>query len=105
MDHEFHANVAVIKQALVRHELPARIDDAQGQEAWKMYWSAAYSFCENKWPERVAGNSNSQTTQLTSTLTMGVQGLLPALKSVIDQVHVSKYAENTVGVDASGWLY
>ncbi|RMX68757.1 hypothetical protein KXD40_005016 [Peronospora effusa] len=36
---------------------------------------------------------------------MGVQGLLPLLKSVTDQVHVSKYAGKTVGVDASGWLY
>ncbi|CAI5717214.1 unnamed protein product [Hyaloperonospora brassicae] len=36
---------------------------------------------------------------------MGVRGLLPALKSVTDQVHVSKYAGKTVGVDASGWLY
>ena len=36
---------------------------------------------------------------------MGVRGLLPALKSVTDQVHVSKYAGKTVAVDASGWLY
>ncbi|RLN70924.1 hypothetical protein BBJ29_002244, partial [Phytophthora kernoviae] len=36
---------------------------------------------------------------------MGVHGLLPVLKSVIDQIHVSKYAGKTVGVDASGWLY
>ncbi|KAE8989144.1 hypothetical protein PF004_g15019 [Phytophthora fragariae] len=36
---------------------------------------------------------------------MGVTGLLPVLKSVTDQVHVSKYAGKTVGVDASGWLY
>ncbi|KAH7467086.1 Exonuclease 1 [Phytophthora ramorum] len=36
---------------------------------------------------------------------MGVQGLLPVLKSVTDQVHVSKYAGKTVGIDASGWLY
>ena len=34
-----------------------------------------------------------------------MQGLLPVLKSVTDQVHVSKYAEMIVGVDASGWLY
>uniref|UniRef100_A0AAV1VH97 Nuclear pore complex protein Nup85 n=1 Tax=Peronospora matthiolae TaxID=2874970 RepID=A0AAV1VH97_9STRA len=54
MDHEFHANVIVIKQALVRHELPSRMFDAQGQEAWKMYWTAVNSFCENKWPERVS---------------------------------------------------
>ncbi|CAH0520531.1 unnamed protein product [Peronospora belbahrii] len=36
---------------------------------------------------------------------MGVQGLLPVLKSVMDQVHVSKYSGKTVGIDASGWLY
>ncbi|OWZ10160.1 uclease 1 [Phytophthora megakarya] len=36
---------------------------------------------------------------------MGVAGLLPVLKSVTDQVHVSKYAGKTAGVDASGWLY
>ncbi|KAL7682809.1 putative XPG/Rad2 endonuclease, PIN-like domain superfamily, 5'-3' exonuclease domain superfamily [Plasmopara halstedii] len=36
---------------------------------------------------------------------MGVTGLLPVLKSVMDQVHVSKYDGNTVGVDASDWLY
>eukprot|EP00644_Phytophthora_capsici_P015362 jgi/Phyca11/113344/e_gw1.24.35.1 len=36
---------------------------------------------------------------------MGVAGLLPVLKSVTDQVHVSKYAGKTVGVDASSWLY
>ncbi|KAG2765844.1 hypothetical protein PC129_g12890 [Phytophthora cactorum] len=36
---------------------------------------------------------------------MGVTGLLPVLKSVTDQVHVSKYAGKTVGVDASDWLY
>lgn len=37
--------------------------------------------------------------------TMGVAGLLPVLKSVMDQVHVSKYAGKTAGVDACGWLY
>ncbi|GMF66125.1 unnamed protein product [Phytophthora lilii] len=36
---------------------------------------------------------------------MGVSGLLPVLRSVTDQVHVSKYAGRTVGVDAMGWLY
>lgn len=39
------------------------------------------------------------------TLAMGVQGLLPIFKRVMDPVHVSKYAGKTVGVDASGWLY
>ncbi|KAF1313863.1 Exonuclease 1, partial [Globisporangium splendens] len=36
---------------------------------------------------------------------MGVAGLLPALKSVTDQVHVAKYAGKIVGIDAAGWLY
>ncbi|TMW62328.1 hypothetical protein Poli38472_009821 [Pythium oligandrum] len=36
---------------------------------------------------------------------MGVQGLLPMLKSVMDQVHVAKYKGKRVGIDASGWLY
>jgi len=36
---------------------------------------------------------------------MGVTGLLPVIKSVMDEVHVSKYAGKTVGVDASSWLY
>jgi hypothetical protein len=36
---------------------------------------------------------------------MGVAGLLPALKSVMDQVHIAKYAQKTVGIDAAGWLY
>ena len=36
---------------------------------------------------------------------MGIAGLLPALKSVMDQVHIAKYAGKTVGIDASGWLY
>ncbi|RLN92684.1 hypothetical protein BBJ28_00014945 [Nothophytophthora sp. Chile5] len=36
---------------------------------------------------------------------MGVLGLLPVLKSVVDQVHISKYAGKTVAIDAAGWLY
>lgn len=36
---------------------------------------------------------------------MGVQGLLPMLKSVMDQVNVAKYKGKTVGIDAAGWLY
>lgn len=36
---------------------------------------------------------------------MGVAGLLPALKSVTQQVHVAKFAGKTVGIDAAGWLY
>lgn len=36
---------------------------------------------------------------------MGVKGLLPELASVMEQVHVAKYAGRTAGVDALGWLY
>jgi exonuclease-1 len=36
---------------------------------------------------------------------MGVSGLLPVLKSIIDQVHISKFEGKTIGIDASGWLY
>jgi exonuclease-1 len=36
---------------------------------------------------------------------MGISGLLPMLKSVIDQVNISKYEGKIVGIDASGWLY
>lgn len=36
---------------------------------------------------------------------MGVKDLLPMLKSVTDQVHISKYAGKVVGIDAAGWLY
>lgn len=37
--------------------------------------------------------------------TMGITGLLPALKSVTHQVHIGKYAGKTAGIDAAGWLY
>lgn len=36
---------------------------------------------------------------------MGVQGLLPMLKSVMDQVNIAKYRGKIAGIDASGWLY
>jgi exonuclease 1 len=36
---------------------------------------------------------------------MGVQALLPMLKSVMDHVNVAKYRGKTVGIDAAGWLY
>lgn len=36
---------------------------------------------------------------------MGVAGLLPALKSVTLQVHVSKFSGKRLGIDAAGWLY
>ncbi|KAL3672963.1 hypothetical protein V7S43_002264 [Phytophthora oleae] len=52
LDRDFNANITVIRNALRRDELPPRIYDAQGQEAWKAYLDAARSFCEEKWPER-----------------------------------------------------
>ncbi|KAG7386246.1 hypothetical protein PHYBOEH_008750 [Phytophthora boehmeriae] len=52
MDIHFLDNVTVIKNALRRGELPPRIYDAQGREAWRSYLDAARSFCEEKWPER-----------------------------------------------------
>ncbi|KAE9098657.1 hypothetical protein PF010_g15473 [Phytophthora fragariae] len=52
LDREFNANVVVIKNALRRDELPPRIYDAHGREAWRTYLDAARSFCEEKWPER-----------------------------------------------------
>lgn len=36
---------------------------------------------------------------------MGIQGLLPQLKSIVDQVELKDYAGMTVGVDASVWLH
>ena len=36
---------------------------------------------------------------------MGIQGLLPQLKPIIERCHISKYAERRVGVDASVWLH
>ena len=36
---------------------------------------------------------------------MGIQGLLPLLKSISDPVHVSSYAGQRVGVDAYAWLH
>ncbi|KAL4167411.1 hypothetical protein KRP22_012897 [Phytophthora ramorum] len=52
LDGEFNANIVVMKNALHRDELPPRIYDAQGREAWKAYLDAARSFCDEKWPER-----------------------------------------------------
>ena len=52
LDRDFHANVTVIKEALRRDEMPPRIYDVQGRDAWKAYSCAARSFCEEKWPER-----------------------------------------------------
>ncbi|CAI5733795.1 unnamed protein product [Peronospora destructor] len=53
LDRVFYANITVIKEALRRDELPLRIFDAQGRDAWKTYSCAARSFCEEKWPERL----------------------------------------------------
>ena len=36
---------------------------------------------------------------------MGIQGLLPLLKSISDPVHVSAYAGHRVGIDAYAWLH
>lgn len=36
---------------------------------------------------------------------MGINGLLPMLKSVTERVHISSYANQTVAVDAYSWLH
>lgn len=36
---------------------------------------------------------------------MGIQGLLPVLKSITSKVHISKYAQLRVAVDAYCWLH
>jgi exonuclease-1 len=36
---------------------------------------------------------------------MGIQGLLPMLKTIIDRCHIRKYEGERVGVDASVWLH
>ena len=36
---------------------------------------------------------------------MGIQGLLPVLKSISKRAHVSKYAGKKVAVDAYSWLH
>ena len=36
---------------------------------------------------------------------MGIQGLLPVLKSVTNTIHVSKYRGEKVAVDAYCWLH
>lgn len=36
---------------------------------------------------------------------MGIQGLLPALKSITVSTHVKQYAQQTLGVDAYVWLH
>ncbi|DBA04326.1 TPA: LOW QUALITY PROTEIN: hypothetical protein N0F65_002088 [Lagenidium giganteum] len=56
-------------------------------------WSGALNFARET-PDTRSSSSN-----------MGVNGLLPALKSVMDRVHISKYTGKIVGIDAAGWLY
>ena len=36
---------------------------------------------------------------------MGIQGLLPVLKSITSKVHISKYGQQRVAVDAYCWLH
>lgn len=36
---------------------------------------------------------------------MGIQGLLPLLKSITETVHIKDYAGLTVGIDALTWLH
>ena len=36
---------------------------------------------------------------------MGIQGLLPVLKTITRRVHVSAYSGQTVAVDAYCWLH
>ena len=36
---------------------------------------------------------------------MGIQGLLPALKSVMNPIHVKELAGDNVAVDTSSWLH
>jgi exonuclease 1 len=36
---------------------------------------------------------------------MGIQGLLPMLKSISSTVHVSKYSGRRIAIDAYGWLH
>jgi exonuclease-1 len=36
---------------------------------------------------------------------MGIQGLLPVLKHIQSEVHLSKYRGERVGVDAYVWLH
>ena len=36
---------------------------------------------------------------------MGIQGLLPMLKSITSTVHVSMYSGRRVAIDAYGWLH
>lgn len=36
---------------------------------------------------------------------MGIQGLLPMLKSITTTVHVSMYSGRRVAIDAYGWLH
>lgn len=53
-------------------------------------------------------NQNDLEVQVQITFCgakMGVAGLLPLLRSVIDHVNISKYTGKTIGIDACGWIY
>jgi hypothetical protein len=41
--------------------------------------------------------------RLSITNTITIQGLLPALKSVCDEVHIKAYADKKIGIDAYVW--
>ena len=45
------------------------------------------------------------TAQTQALGTMGIQGLLPQLKSIVEHVELRDYAGMTVGVDVSVWLH
>lgn len=36
---------------------------------------------------------------------MGIQGLLPTLKSITTTIHVSKYSGKRIAIDAYSWLH
>lgn len=59
VDAEFAVNVGVIKDALRRDELPPRIYDSEGREAWPAFLGASRAFCEERWPERTGGKTKS----------------------------------------------
>ena len=44
-------------------------------------------------------NSNSHSTAVA----MGIQGLLPLLKSIMDNIHVKEYAHKKVAIDGYAW--
>lgn len=48
---------------------------------------------------------NATSPYLPLLSVMGITGLLPALKSITQDVHISEYEGLTVGIDAYGWLH